>query len=246
MAKRRPRVKIRQPIVWVVGASRGIGREIAHQFSSIGCHVCLSGRNEKQLKVVVAEISRLGGHAQSYPCDITLLNSVQKTFKRIGKDHKQVDVLINNAGVTVFKSFLKTTQKEFTTILNTNLYGQIECIRIVLPSMVKRKKGWIINILSNAAVKTFEGSAAYTASKAGMLGLSRVLREEMRKENIKVVNIIPGATETEMWSARNRKRFGHRMMTAKSVAEAVLSVYQLPNDVVVDEIVVRPMLGDID
>jgi short-subunit dehydrogenase len=156
-----------------------------------------------------------------------------------------VDVLVNSAGITVFKTFLNTTPDEFRDILATNLYGPIVCTKAVLPTMVKRRRGWIFNILSNAAIKTFEGSAAYTAAKAGMHGLGRVLREELRASNVKVINVIPGATDTEMWSPRDRGKHGHRMMKAKSVAETVLSVFHMPDDIVVDEIVLRPMMGDI-
>ena len=243
---RRSKAVIHRPVVWVVGASRGIGREIAKQFSSIGCETCLSGRTTKELASTTKEIVSLGGRAYSFPCDISKPSSISTTVNQIKLQLGQIDVLVNSAGITVFKTFSLTTLKEFHDIININLYGHIACIKAVLPSMIKRKRGWIINILSNAAVKTFEGSTAYTATKAGMLGLGRVLREEMRAHNIKVVNVIPGATETAMWSKQDRKLHGRSMMQAKSVAEAVLSIYQMPDDVVVDEIILRPMKGDID
>ncbi len=243
--KRNNAVPLR-PVVWVVGASRGIGKEIAKEFASVGCEVCCSGRNQKELRTVVREIDSQGGNANFFPCDITKTADIAKTIRAIRRNIGEVDVLINNAGITVFKTFLRTSSKEFSDIIKTNLEGQVDCIRAVLPSMVKGKKGWIINILSNVAMKTFEASSAYTASKAGMLGFSRVLREEMRHFNIKVVNIIPGATSTAMWSSSDRKKYKNRMMTAKSVAESVLAVYQMPDDVVTDEILLRPIKGDID
>ncbi|HEV8539272.1 MAG TPA: SDR family oxidoreductase [Bacteroidota bacterium] len=236
---------IHRPVVWVVGASRGIGREIARQFAFIGCDVCLSARSRKDLKAAVGEIASLGGRAYSFPCDITRQRSILSTARQIRKRFGDVDVLVNSAGITVFKTFLNTTPDEFRDILATNLYGPIVCTKAVLPTMVKRRRGWIFNILSNAAIKTFEGSAAYTAAKAGMHGLGRVLREELRASNVKVINVIPGATDTEMWSPRDRGKHGHRMMKAKSVAETVLSVFHMPDDIVVDEIVLRPMMGDI-
>ena len=155
-------------------------------------------------------------------------------------------MLVNNAGVTVFKDFLHTSLKSFDTIVATNLRGPILCIKQVLPKMVRRRSGWIINVLSNAAVRIFEDSAAYTASKAGLLGFSRVLREETRKSNIKIINVMPGATETGMWSPADRKNYRHRMMKAKSVAETIVTVYQMPPDVVADEMILRPVEGDID
>ncbi|MBI1807179.1 MAG: SDR family oxidoreductase [Ignavibacteria bacterium] len=239
-------IEMHRPVVWVVGASRGIGREIAKQFAQIGCVVCLSGRNSKELKSAVTEIGEAGGRGYGFPCDISHPIKILATAQRIKREHCDVEVLVNNAGITVFKSFLDTSLKEFDEIITTNLRGHIVCIKAVLPSMVKRKCGWIFNILSNAAVKTFEGSAAYTATKAGMHGLAKVLREEMRHHNVKVLNIIPGAAETSMWSNTMRRKYRHRMMKAKSVAEAVLLTYQMPDDVVVDDMVIRPLQGDID
>lgn len=246
MRQRRDPVRFHRPVVWVVGASRGIGREIARQFASIGCQTCLSARSAAGLRSAVREITGSGGRAQAYPCDIGRLGSVVSIARRIGREHGDIEVLINCAGFTVFKPFLKTSMREFDTIIGTNLRGQIGCIKAVLPSMVRRREGWIFNVLSNAAIKTFEGSAAYTATKAGMLGLGRVLREELRSFGVKVVNVLPGATETMMWSAAQRKKHSYRMMRAKSVAEAVLSVYRMPDDLVVDEMVMRPVLGDIE
>lgn len=245
MKKKREEIIIHRPVVWVTGASRGIGREIARQFAFLGCEVCLSSRNRKRLETTAKEIIKLGGRAHVFPLDVKNHKSIPLVVKEIQKKIGQVDVLINNAGVTVFKTFIDTTLGEFKNIVQTNLSGPIECIKAVLPGMIKRKDGWIINIVSDAVIKTVEGSAAYTASKSGLLALGKVLREEVRKFNIKIVNVLPGAASTDMWNPKMRKKYSSRMMKAKSVAEAILSVYQMPDDVVVDEIVVRPVLGDL-
>jgi NADP-dependent 3-hydroxy acid dehydrogenase YdfG len=131
-------------------------------------------------------------------------------------------------------------------IIETNLIGPLLLIKEVLPYMAQRKSGWIFNIISMVALKTYEGSSVYTASKAGMMGFGKVLREEMRSHCVRVVNIVPGATETDMWHHKVREKYSWRMMKAKSIAEAVLAVYQMPDDVVVDEIVLRPLLGDLN
>ena len=246
MAKRTRRVVIHRPVVWVTGASSGIGREIARQFAFLGCEVALSARSTKNIRSAVAEIIDLGGRAHAFPCDTADGKSILRTVHAVKQQLGDIEVLVNNAGITVFKTFLCTTIQEFHDVLHTNLEGPIRCIKAVLPAMIRKRRGWIFNILSNAAIKTFEGSAAYTATKAGLLGLARVLREEVRSSHIKIVNVVPGATETAMWSKAMRTRHGHRMMKAISIAEAVLSVYQMPDDVVVDEIVLRPMMGDID
>ncbi len=239
------KVEIYHPVVWVTGASRGIGREIAKQFAQLGCIVCLSGRNKKALKSVVKEIVKDGGRASSFILDINNPKAVQSVHRVIRKTIGEVDVLINNAGISSFKSFLETPLKDFNKIISTNLLGHIACMKAVLPSMVERKKGWVFNIVSMVAVKTYENSTAYTASKLGLFGLGKVLREEVKKYGVKVVNVLPGATATEIWHPKVRVKYSSRMMKPKSVAEAVLSVFQMPDDLVVDEFVIRPVKGDL-
>ncbi len=207
---------------------------------------CLSARSTRELKYAAAKIIDAGGSAHSFPCDISSSASIARTVKTIQKRVGEIDVLVNNAGITVFKSFLNTSLKEFDEILATNLRGHVTCIKAVLPSMVRRKRGWIFNIISTAAIKTFKDSAAYTAAKAGMLGIARVIREEAGPSNVRVVNVLPGPTETGMWSRADRRKFSRRMMSAKSVAEVILEVYRMPDDVVTDEIILRPIRGDID
>jgi short-subunit dehydrogenase len=232
-------------VVWITGASSGIGRETAKQFAKLGCKVCVSARRKNNLETLVKEINGFGGHAYSFPFDITKLDTIQKASKKIQQQFGRIDVLINNAGITSFKPISDTSIKEFDSIFRTNLLGSIACAKTVLPSMIEQKGGSIINIISMVALRTYENSGAYTAAKSGLLGFGKVLREEMRKHNVKVINIIPGATETEIWNKKVREKYSTRMMKAKSVAEAILSVYQMPDDVVVDEMVVRPISGDL-
>ncbi|HLF14107.1 MAG TPA: SDR family NAD(P)-dependent oxidoreductase, partial [Bacteroidota bacterium] len=185
------------------------------------------------------------GRAVSVAFDVTDPRKTAAAWKTVTRKAGPVDVLVNTAGVTVFKSFARTSLAEFQTIVATNLLGPVGCLKAVLPDMIRRRRGWVFNILSNAAVKTFEGSSAYTATKAGMLGFGRVLREELRGHDIRVVSILPGATDTPMWSPGARKRHRRKMMSASGVAEAVVSAYLMPADVVVDEMVIRPIGGDI-
>ncbi len=246
MARREERIEIHRPVVWVTGASRGIGYEIARAFALLGCQVALSARDRRGLANAVKEISKLGGLAFSVPCDIASPNQITRAEAQIRKRVGSVDVLVNNAGVTVFKDFIKTSTREFEEIIRVNLLGQILCMKAVLPGMTRRKGGWIINIVSSAAMQTFTASSAYTASKAGLLGLANVVREELRAFNVRVVNVIPGPVDTEMWSAADRKKYGHRMMPAKRVGEAVLALYQMPPEVVPELLVLKPIEGDID
>jgi sepiapterin reductase len=233
------------PVIWVTGASRGIGAAIARAFAAISAHVVLSGRNVKELDRNTRKIRLLGQKASFLKCDVTSEASVRRAYKSIVKQYHVVDVLVNNAGITCFKSFENTTTADFDSILATNLRGAFLCTKSVLPAMVKRRDGVIINIVSVAATTTFENSSAYAAAKAGMLAMSRGLRSEVRKKGVRVMDILSGAVETEMWSNADQKKYHEKMMQPEDVADVVVSAFRQPQRVLVEEIVIRPSEGDL-
>ncbi len=237
---------VKRPVVWIVGASRGIGKELAKQFASIGCEVCISSRSLNDLKIVVKEISQQGGRAYPFSCDISNQTQILSTVRRIEKQHGRIDILINNAGITSFKNVADESLSVINDVIDVCLKGPVACIKSVLPGMMERKSGCIISILSTVAVKTFKGSAAYTAAKEGLMGFTKGLREEVRESNIKVINVLPGATATDMWHPKLREKYGYRMMKPAAVAEAVLAAYRMLENVVPEELVLRPVLGDLN
>ncbi len=233
------------PLVWVTGSSKGIGEAIARAFAGIGARVILSGRDRKKLADVRRLIVKSYGWGEIIPCDIASEKSVERAHATIVKKFGAVDVLVNNAGVTYFTSFEKTTMKQFDQIIGTNLRGTFLCTKAVLPSMLRRRAGWIFTINSVSAITTFFDSSAYAASKAGMLAMTRGLRAEVRKKGVKVIDILPGAVETEMWDKSERKKSGNKMMKPDDVASVVVSLYCQPERALTEEIVLRPPEGDL-
>ncbi len=233
------------PVVWITGATKGIGLATANAFAAIGCKVVLSGRDKSQLDINAGKIIDQGGYALPLQCDVTSERSIRSVIATINKKVGDVDVLVNNAGVTTFETFEKTTVKEFDSIVSTNLRGYFLTMKSVLSSMLKHKRGHIFNVHSVSANTTFSHSSVYSASKAGSLALSRCLRYEVRKKGIRVVDILPGAVETDMWSKQVRKKYHSKMMQPEDVADVIVSLYCQPQRIVTDEIVVRPVEGDL-
>jgi short-subunit dehydrogenase len=207
--------------------------------------VVATSRSRRELDGLVREIALKGGRARAFVCDVSSPRSVASTARRVLKRFGRVDVLVNNAGVTYFKSLRETSQSEFDEVIAANLRGTFLCTKAVIDSMVRRRSGQIINIISVAALRSFLDSGAYSASKAGVLALTNVLREEVRRFNVKVTAVIPGATTTDMWIKSTRDKHGHRMMSAEDVARIIVDVFQAPKRAHIEEIVVRPQLGDI-
>ncbi len=236
---------MKNKIIWVTGASTGIGKAIAEKFSSKGCTVVITARSKSRLDDIVKEIRLTGREAMAYVCDVSSERSVIHTAKKIQEKYGTIDVLINNAGATVFKSFLDTETKDYDNVIDTNLKGPFLCMKAVLPQMIRKKTGSIINILSVAANTTFENSSVYSASKAGMQAMASCIRKEVRKHNIKICNIYPGAVETDMWDIKARQQFRNRMMTPADIGEITFDVYNKPERLMVEDLVVRPVKGDL-
>ena len=228
--------------VWITGASSGIGKAAVKEFASVGLNVFASARRVTELERLKKEFN--SGHLQIYPCNVASQANVEGTFKKITLDNN-INCLVNNAGITSFKSAEENTIKEIDDVINTNLLGSIYTIKSVLPHMKKLGGGTIINVLSVVTGKTFTNSSVYTASKMGLLGYLKVLREEVRNYNIRVINITPGATESAMWTREMRDEHSHRMMNPESVARLMVSAFLQKDNIVTEEILVRPIEGDI-
>jgi short-subunit dehydrogenase len=228
--------------IWITGASSGIGKATLNEFVSVGCNVFASARRVNELNRLTENDSE--SQIGIYPCNVASRANVDQTFKKISAENN-INCLINNAGITSFKSVEENSIKEIDEVINTNLLGSIYTTKAVLPHFKKIGGGTIINVLSIVTEKTFTNSSVYTASKMGLLGYSRVLREEVRKYNIRVINVIPGATETPIWTREMREENSERMMNPESIARLIVSAFLQSDNLVAEEIVIRPLQGDL-
>lgn len=232
-------------VVWITGCSTGIGFELAKVFAKAGYSVVATARRKSRLVRLVSEIKFAGYEASAFVCNVQSERSVFSTKKKILEKYGSIDVLINNAGVTIFKSFIDTKSYEFDDVMNTNFRGSFLTMKSVVPVMIKKKKGHIINVLSVAVNTVFTESSAYSASKAALYALTNVMRDELRRYNIKISNVLPGSTDTAMWDNPTRQKYKSRMMTAREVADVILAVANQPKKVVIEDIIIRPIKGDL-
>lgn len=239
-------------LAWVVGGSRGIGFACAEVLAQEGYQIALSGSSEETsrkaaLQIVANSKNAVSAHGiLATPCDIMKESDVKATYKKI-LDHfgAAPDVLINSAGISPWSTFSETTVDEFDAVMATNLRGMFLTSRAVLTDMYVRGSGAIVQLLSVASIKGYKNGAAYVISKYGARGLTNTLREEAREHGVRVIGVIPGATETELWHEGQRKKYHDRMMQPEDVANAIAAALRLPSRALVEEIILRPIQGDL-
>ncbi len=233
---------MKQKTVWITGASAGIGKALSIKFANNNHFVFGSGRRKNPFNNNISDFKR--SNFKYIENDVSNYEEVISAYNEINKEF-EIDCLINNAGISSFKPFIENTQEDIDTIIKTNLNGSIYTIKSVLPKMIERKSGTIINILSVAAKKVFTNSSIYAASKAGLEIFSKVLREEIRDNNIRIINIYPGATATEIWPDSAINNFSDKMMTTADLADFIFDVYSNFSSLSPEEIIVRPITGDL-
>ncbi|KAA9338154.1 3-ketoacyl-ACP reductase [Hymenobacter busanensis] len=184
-------------IALVTGAGQGIGRAVALALATEGVHVGLLARSEDQLRAVAADIEALGGRAAVVPADVADLEAVTAAVAQV-QQLGPIDILINNAGTAAFGKFLELEPAVWENIVRVNLMGTYYATRAVLPDMIARQTGDIINISSTAGKTGAAVTSAYSASKFAVLGLTESLMQEVRKHNIRVSALTPSTVATPL------------------------------------------------
>ncbi len=227
----------------VTGAGRGIGRAIAERFAAEGAAVVLASRTAAALNKLHADIERGGGRALAIPTDVTDDAAIERLVARTVDTLGQVDVLVTAAGVASFGPVAEASPRDWNAMLAVNLRAVMVCCRAVLPAMLGRRRGSIINVASVAASRPIPGAAAYTATKAGVVGFSRVLAEELRAGGVRVGVLVPGAVDTPLWDAIPGGPDRARMLRPEDVARAAVLMASLPPGATLEELTLLPAGG---
>ncbi len=225
----------------ITGGSRGIGLALAQAFLDSQFSVIITGRDAQRLEQAIHMLNR-GSQVQGLLCDVTDEGSVANAFREIAQNHDSIDVLVNNAGIAhalapVEELALETWRK----VVDTNLTGTFLVTRAALPLMPPGST--IVNNLSVAAVQPFAGMSAYNASKFGAMGFTQALREDVRKKGIRVLALLPGATDTDIWQQFWPDAPREKMISPATVAQAVVHAVSAPANTAIEEIRIGSTAG---
>jgi NAD(P)-dependent dehydrogenase (short-subunit alcohol dehydrogenase family) len=232
----------------VTGGNRGIGLAIARALVSEGCSVRITGRDLTALARAKEELDAISANLDPIPeivaqrCEVQSPSSVAAVFAKVKKRWGRLDILINNAGISqAMFPVEKTSLELWQSVLDVNLTGLFLCARAAIPLMPRG--GTIVNNLSVAAKQIFPNFSAYNASKHGALGFTLTLREELIPKGIRVTALMPGATDTEIWNQFWPDAPRKKMISAESVAQAVIYAVLLPQNANLSEMTVVPVEG---
>jgi NAD(P)-dependent dehydrogenase (short-subunit alcohol dehydrogenase family) len=229
-------------VALVTGATRGIGLAIARALAAEGCNLILTGRDQSALNRASRELASPKIKILAHPCDLRDPQSITDLFAAVLKQFKRIDILINNAGIAHPNFPIdKLPVQLWQDVIDTNLTGTFLITQAALPMM--KRGATIVNNLSVAANRVFAGSAAYIASKHGALGLTNTLREELRPKGIRVIALVPGATNTEIWNTFWPDAPRKKMMSPATIATALVNAILLPPTATVETLEILPTAG---
>ncbi len=214
----------------VTGGSRGLGKATALAFAKEGIDVAITGRNEATLKETVALIKAEGGNAYYSVFDVANYDDTKHGIDSLIKKMGTIDILVNNAGIAAIGSFLEMDVAQWTSMIQTNVLGMYYVTKEVLPHLIEKNEGDIINISSTAGLNGNANISAYSASKFAVIGMSESLMKEVRKNNIRVVTLTPSTIESDMTVDLGiaQKNSEDTVLQPEDFAELIVAGLKLP------------------
>ncbi len=226
-------------VTLITGAGRGIGKAIAQAFAKAGSDVMLTARTKNELAQLAVELEKEGVKVHYHPTDVSNKKDVDGLVTEMIKLFGKCDIVVNNAGVGIFKPVYELTDEDWQTVIGTNLTGVFYVTRAVLPYMREKKSGYIINISSLAGQNPFAGAAAYCASKFGLNGFTECLMQDVRQDNIKVSCICPGSVNTDF--GRSAKTDNSWKIDPADIGQLCIDLVSLSTVSLASKIELRPL-----
>ncbi|MEE9438546.1 MAG: SDR family oxidoreductase [Saprospiraceae bacterium] len=228
----------------ITGGTKGIGFAIANLLASKGINIAICARNKSEVNECIKKLaSNHSITAIGIAADMSKKEDITAFAKHIFLHFEAVDILINNAGLFIPGEILNEEEGALETMMDTNLFSAYHLTRKLVPYMITKESGHIFNMCSIASFTAYPNGGSYSISKFALLGFSKVLREELKEKNIKVTSIMPGATWSASWEGIDLPK--SRLMQAEDIAKVVWSALELSPSAVIEDIVIRPQLGDL-
>ncbi|MEM9921694.1 MAG: SDR family oxidoreductase [Bacteroidota bacterium] len=229
----------------VTGATKGIGRAVCERFAKEGFNLAICSRNAEDLKTFKNELNSQYPDIQvlTKKCDVSKKRAVLQFAEFVLKKWDKIDILVNNAGVFLPGQIHKEEDGILEKSIETNLYSAYHLTRAIVPHMAEQQSGHIFNLCSIASIMAYPNGGSYSISKFALLGFSKVLRAELLDKGIKVTAVLPGGTWSASWKGVDLPL--ERLMPAADIAESIWSASQMNASTVVEEILLRPQLGDL-
>jgi NADP-dependent 3-hydroxy acid dehydrogenase YdfG len=218
----------------VTGGTKGIGRAIVDKFAHEGFTVLTCARTEEE---------NFPENVHFFKADMSKKTEVLAFADFVKATVNQVDILVNNTGFFLPGQIHNEEEGTLEAMIETNLYSAYHLTRALVGDMIARKEGYIFNICSTASITAYTNGGSYCISKFALLGMSKVLREELKPHHVRVTSILPGATLTNSWAGVELP--AERFIAPEDIAQVVWTAYSLPDSTVLEEILLRPMLGDL-
>ena len=226
----------------ISGGSQGIGKALVKKFLENGFQVFTCARNAEKLESLKNEFNHPLLH--TFVADLSDKKQVSNFAQWILNQETKIDVLINNAGYFLPGQIQNEEDGVLESQIEANLYSAYHLTKAILPSMQKSNTGHIFTICSTASITAYTAGGSYCISKFALLGFTKVLREELKTQGIKVTAVLPGATLTPAWDGVNLP--DSRFIPAEDIANTIFSAYMMSTSTVIEEILSRPQLGDIE
>ena len=231
--------------VVITGGTKGIGKALVLRFARENFDIVTCSRKQGDIDRLEAEVSEKNPNATflGFAADLSRKKEVEAFAKFVTEKEVQVDILVNNAGVFLPGDIHSEEEGNLEKMIDTNLYSAYYLTRGLIQQMIDRKRGYIFNVCSIASLAAYPQGSSYTISKFALLGFSKSLRREMQDQGIRVTAILPGAVKTSSWDGVDIPE--ERFIKPSDIADAVWSAYRLSDSAVVEELLIRPQLGDI-
>lgn len=231
-------------LIVVTGGTKGIGKAVLEKFASNDFDIVTCSRNAGELQALEAALSsKYNVHVATKQADLSQKEAVMSFVAFVQSLNRPVDVLINNTGLFIPGEVHTEADGVLETMINTNLYSAYYLTRGLIHAMKERRQGYVFNMCSTASITPYVNGGSYCISKFALLGMTKVLREEMKPFGVKVTAVIPGATLTASWEGTTLP--AERFMKSEDVAEAIWTAYNLSPQAVIEELLIRPQLGDL-